>query len=200
MKMHEVVLYPSRDVDLSNYQHNFDLTSATFAFNGLRFVENKTDQSHDLGLFDKDTLVAYLRLDIRDHGLWQITLAQTDPKFQGQGCFRYLLLKAVEDHNNILSDDHQTQQAADAWKSLIRYPSNRIKILLYDFESKKTIPISDVLDSEIWNQKENLVLMITKQKYIKESIRDTEIKKRYGRDYDSIWFGPNSSNDDYINP
>lgn len=206
MQVDEIVTVPSRDQDISKYQGVFADQSKVKAFNGLTFAENQTNQSHELGLFDDENLVAYLRLDTRDQGKWQITYSQTESRFRGQGCFRYLLTKGVLEHGAVLSDSHQTQEAIDAWKSLIRFPGGQIQILLYDVDTGKTSKTHGVPEEEIWNQRTNTVLMASKQKYTSEGLHRMQKRDQWhqmhgtNRDCNSIWYGPDSSTDSYFNP
>jgi len=99
-------------VTFEKYHQYFKNVPNSPAFGDLSYDRvTRADQDY-LGLFNKTGLVSILHLSIRDdHGLWQISYSQTDPTYQRQGCFRYLLNKAVDHHGTILSDDHQTSKS-----------------------------------------------------------------------------------------
>jgi hypothetical protein len=206
MKITEIVLTPSRADALEKYQGNFSNQDRTPAFNNLGFSQVQTADSHELGLFSRDNLVAYLRLDQREDPTWQITLSQTQEQYQDQGCFRYLLLKAVSSHGEVLSDTHQTAEAKAAWQSLIRYPGGLMQILSVDTETNTVYPTWNVPEDEIWNQETSPVLLARKQQYSEKILESMKKRDAWhhvnntGRDHDSIWFGPDSSNSEYINP
>jgi hypothetical protein len=130
----------------------------------------------------------------------QVTYAQTENEYQGQGCFRYLLLQALTKYQNILSDHHQTKEAELAWKSLIKFPSGKMEIFVYDELNDKLLPTKNIPESKIWNEKEIPILLISLVKYpqlIQERLdADDIMKKQHNRNYNNIWFGHST----YFNP
>ncbi len=203
MKIQEIVLYPSRIENIDKYQYALLKSQKSKAFGSLELSENITPDEHILGLFDKEKLASVLHLNIRDLGLWQITYTQTEKEFQGQGCFRYLLSTAVNNHNMVLSDDHQTTESKNAWKSLIKYPGPNLEIWVYDTFNHQKYTVDDYTDTDIWNNKTNPVLAATLKSNI--SNRNPIMDRLKGnmnidRTDEGIWYGPNSSNKDYNNP
>lgn len=204
MKIDEIVLYPDRRENIEKYNQYFGNSTTVPAFADLALARTTSSDEDFFGLFDTDQLVSVLHLHVRDHGLWQISYAQTEPAFSGQGCFRYLLTSAVAAHGMVLSDDHQTNSAKEAWKSLIRYPGPNLEISVYDTDTGNKIPVADVPENAIWNDKSNPVLLITRQSSSKSN-RDevmTGLKESVGidRTTSGIWYGANSSTDTYTNP
>lgn len=187
----EIVTYPSRDEFIDRYLEKFSNSSKTPAFDGLQFAESLYSDEHCLGLFDGDNLISLLVLMVRETRYFQVTLSQTDKKYQQRGCFRYLLFKAVDRHYTVLSDDHQTPEAEKAWKSLIRYPSEFASIGVYDVDTGTITPTTNTDPGSIWNQHPNPVLIIQrKSKSLQECMdREVDIKSKFGRDFSSIWFG-----------
>ncbi len=205
MKINEIVLFPSREEPIENYQYLFDNAKREPAFNNLEFSQVFDLDEHYLGLFNSNKLISYLWISFREENKWQVSYSQTDLKFRRQGCFRYLLLQAVNMHNEILSDDHQTIESQNAWKALIKYPGGKFHIFLYNTKLNKILEKTYGLsDDKIWNQNEDTLLLVQKiqhsEKFLEHLNRDNEHKKKFGRDYNHIWFGTNSSNNEYDNP
>jgi GNAT superfamily N-acetyltransferase len=194
MHIQEIVTIPSREDEIARYRSEFDVDDPGIrAFAGVIFKETSLNDEHHLGLFADDELVAYLRLDIRDLGLWQITYSLTAPDYRGQGCFRYLLEKAVAEHKKILSDNNQTVEAKNAWESLIKHPGGLMTISAFDID---TNTVSDIQSNDaVWNQQQSPLLLASAIHYsnkIKEHLDYSEkIKKKIGRDRINIWFGSN---------
>jgi len=208
MRINEIIELLSREEPMEKYQHIFDNATPTPAFSNLNFVEvlDNTNEIHYLGLLDPEKiLVSFLELEIRDHQKYQITYSQTEPKYRRQGCFRYLLNKAVTSHGEILSDTHQTPEAISTWKSLIKFPSY-LKIGVLNTDTGIITSTWHVSEEEIWHQKVNPVLIASdsrteySQKLQEMTERNNEWKKKRGRDHDSLWYGPETSNDNYENP
>ncbi len=204
MKLEEITIYPSREDPIENYQHLFDNAKRESAFDNLEFSEVFSTDDHYLGLFHNNELVSLLLVSFRQLNKWQITYSQTILKFRGQGCFRYLLHKALDIHKEILSDDHQTPEAELAWKALIKYTDERMIIVVFDEVSKQEYSKNKIPFDKIWNENENFLLLAKKriftQKMLENRAKDNELKKKVNRDYDSIWYGQKSSNKDYVNP
>lgn len=204
MKIDEIVLYPDRTENIEKYIQYFKDSKSSPAFNDLILYRNIQSDEDFIGLFDETRLISVLHLNIRDHGLWQITYAQTEPDFYGHGCFRYLVTAAVATHGTVLSDDHQTNSAKQAWKSLIQYPGPNLDIFVYDTDTKNKVSSADAPEQEIWNNHDNPVLLITHKSSVTVNRNPvmTKLKETTGidRTSDGIWYGPNSSTDTYINP
>lgn len=200
----EIATIGSRLEPIEKYQHHFVDVPKTPAFDELMFGEKIDDDSVYLGLFKAGQLVSILYLMIRDEPYYQVTYSQTEPEFQGLGCFRYLLEYAVLKYDNILSDDHQTPEAGSAWRALSAFPGSRVHYFIYDtqFGSKSRITRHNY--DEIWNGDPNPLLLASKINYptkLQEHIiRDNEIKKKIGRDYNSLFYGESAINDSFINP
>jgi hypothetical protein len=205
MKLKEIIVYPDRNGDLEKYQNFFLNSHKRPAFHSLEYSRVNDTDDDKLGLFNKETLVSILHLNIRDEIFWQITYTETDEKFQGQGCFRYLINQAVKAHGEILSDTHQTPKSKIAWQSLIKHPGPELNIYVYDVERKIKQPAYEILDNQIWNNKSNPVLMVTKTSYNQNNVRESVMKKLMDqvgidRTDNGIWYGPGTSNHDYFNP
>jgi hypothetical protein len=194
MKVSEIISTASTSSYPESYKHNFsDNSVKTNAFDGLMFSETLNDGSHYLGLFDNEKLISYLSLSDRGSGIYQISYSATDPKYQRRGCFRYLLMKALESHGEILSDTHQSPEAQLAWKSLIKNPSNRMRIYVYNEFTNDRIDATTIPENDIWNAKSNPILLasskhLTNEEIQRDLIRDIKTKP-YNRDYLSTWFG-----------
>ncbi len=205
MKINEITITPSREEPIENYQYLFDNAKRKTAFNNLEFSEVLIGEGeHYLGLFNDNKLISILWVSFREENKWQINYAQTDKKFRGHGCFRYLLHMAVYIHNEILSDDHQTVEAKNAWNALIRYTDKRILIFAFNTITKKEYPKNEIPFDKIWDEKENFLLLVKKSEFNKEVLEHMELRdkitKKVNRDYLGLWYGPNSSNDEYENP
>jgi len=204
MNINEIVVYPNRMENIEKYTQYFKNANTLPAFLNLKMARNMTSDEDFIGLFDKTQLVAILHLNIRESGMWQITYTQTETNFQGQGCFRYLLTTAVNTHKSILSDTHQTNDSKLAWKSLIQYPGPNLEIFVYGVNTKNKIPSFDIPENKIWNNNENPVLLITSNSSNITDRNDVmkKLKETTGidRTTDGIWYGPNSSTKNYLNP
>lgn len=207
MRIREIVTYPDRIENIQKYNQYFTNSQKIPAFGNLLTgrVTTATDEEI-LALFDRDQIVSILHLNTRDHGMWQITYSQTEPEFQGQGCFRYLLNSAVAVHNTILSDDHQTSLSKKSWQSLIKYPGPNLEIFVYDTRTKKKISSTRVQDKDIWNNKSNPVLMITESNSgLNNTDRDRVMSRlkettRIDRTEIGLWYGIGTSTTEYYNP
>ena len=106
---------------------------------------------------------------------------------------------SVATHGEILSDTHQTPEAVNAWKKLIKFPGAKMTICLFDTESGVMLDTHKLVFDQIWNQDISPVLAACKKQRSKKlqeySDIDNEIKKKYGRDHDSLWFGPQAGRD-----
>jgi len=205
MRIDEIVGLVSRFEPIEKYEGLLKNAKRTPAFENFEFAEVINSDEHYLGLFKYEELISILHIEIRDFSHhYQITYTQTEPKYQRLGCFRYLLNTALDKHDEILSDDHQTTEAETAWKSLIRFPSGKIQIFVFNPKTNTKTPVKEVSYDKIWNGEEIPILMAKKvthtQDVMEHIVRDNEIKKKSGRDYDSLWYGVNSSGVDYNNP
>lgn len=207
MKLDEIVVGVSRSGDLHKYAFLGELDSEP-AFDDLMFVETfLSSEEHVLGLVNSDhELIAVIHLSIRDSGgRWQIQYTETAPEYQNRGCFRYLLIKAVNQHKEILSDDTQTPEAMQAWKSLIKYSGGHMKIWVVHKDGTLS-PTTNVDPSEIWHEDEYPSLMITNVMdgpgVIRNESRERSMKKS-GLDFRmeiNMWFGLASQADGFYNP
>lgn len=204
MRIDEIVVYPNRIENIEKYNQYFKNASGAPAFGDLTAYRHTGSDEDYFGLFNGTRLISILHLNVREHGQWQISYAQTEPEYQGQGCFRYLLNLAITAHGSVLSDSHQTTASKDAWQSLIKYPGPSLDIFVYDTETKNQIPARDVPENQIWNNKDTPVLLATLQPVdVKDRDRVmTRLKESNGidRTISGIWYGPHSSTDDYKNP
>jgi hypothetical protein len=206
MKINEILINPSRENYMEKYYQFFKNSIKTPAFKNLEFAEHIDiiNEKHYLGLFDKDELISYLEVEIRELILWQINYTQTDIKFRGQGCFRYLLTKAVITHDEILSDDRQTNEAKSAWQRLIEYQDGTFQIFLYDAINKKILgKAKDFSEDEIWNNEDKFLLAkktSSAQGLMERTIRNHKSLVALERDHYGLWYGPRSSNGVYENP
>lgn len=205
MRMDEIVLYPDRSEDISKYNQYFDSRAGGIpAFDDLVYYNYVNNESEYHALFSKDSLVSITHVDIRDHGLWQITYAQTESSFKGKGCFRFLLTQISKNKSIVLSDDHHTPEAMRAWKSLIEFPGPDIAVWVYDVSSGQKQAADKITSEEIWNNKDVPVLAVT-PKSRTVSTRDSTMNKlseniQINRTENQIWFGANSSTNNYWNP
>lgn len=218
----EIIEVPSRTDDPSHYQlffKNLKNTTPTPSFsNGIRYgyVKHITDFNEEhYGLFDGKKLVAYLGLESDRIGKPQLTHISVDSELRGLGLQRYLINRALESHNEIYSDTQQTPESVYFWKMLMLYPEPKYKIYIYDTETNTRKPIvkrpsknytHDESYGEIWNNQENPILVI-----VKDGIRETyestvefnrvdNIRKRFGKDYWSTWYGDYARDRGYENP
>lgn len=200
----EIITIHSRTEPIEKYQHHFLSEPKVTAFGGYLFSDHIGDEEHYFGLFDGDQLISILYVVLRELPYYQITYSQTESKYQKQGCFRYLLDQAVMKYDNILSDSHQTKESEMAWKSLTQYPSGKVHYYVYDIDSHEATPITYYNYQDIWNMKENPLILASKviySKKVQEHIdRDNMLKKKHTRDHDSLFYGINSSSETYTNP
>jgi GNAT superfamily N-acetyltransferase len=201
MTIREIILMPSRVDYIEKYVHIFTNAHRVPAFNNLTFAEVKDTDVHFLGLFNDAQLISFLHLEIRTYPYFQVTYSQTEPEFQRQGCFRFLLEKAVDTHSHVLSDNRQTTEATAAWKSLIQYPGGRMHFYLFNGTTIDKLPLEY---KTIWNNEELPLVIASKIQYTVEQLQrskhDDERRMKYNRHRNYIWFGPNSSTPEYTNP
>ena len=202
MKVDEIVSYPSRDGNIGKFQHYFTDVELYPAFSELEYGLANNHGTEIYGLFNENKqLVSVLELDERDTPYWQISYTETLASYRRQGCFRYLLLKTVENHTTILSDEHQTKEAENAWKSLMQYPSDRLQFKMYN---TKTGDIEDIDQSMVWNDSSVYVMMITNSHFTESMKQRSATRDKYAiknnRHFDGLWFGLDSSNENYDNP
>ena len=205
MKLKEIIVYPNRNGDLEKYKNFFLNSNKRTAFDSLEYSRVSESDDDKLAFFNKEILISILHLNVRDENGWQITYTETDEKFQGQGCFRYLVNQAVNLHGEILSDTHQTPKSKIAWQSLIKYPGPELDIYVYDSETKIKHPASKILDHQIWNNESNPVLLVTKTSYNQNDVRESVMKKLVDqvgidRTNNGIWYGLGTSDKNYFNP
>ena len=207
MKLDEIVITPSRAGDLYKYQQYHSLNK-TPAFDDLSFAEAFPDSDeHVLVLINSDNdVVSVLDLTIRDNSdpVWQIKYTETDSGYQNRGCFRYLLIRAVNQHKEVMSDDHQTPEAVRAWKGLIQYPGGQMEIWVVDGDTRT--PTYGVPTEQIWNDKETPILLVTNRlvgsSVVVNESRERSMKKS-GLDFRmeiNMWFGIASQSDGFCNP
>ncbi|VVC06128.1 Uncharacterised protein [uncultured archaeon] len=206
MKIQEVIESPNREESLENCMFTPIHTKPAW-FDNLWFGDELSKDEHKLGLFDANyKLIAFLLLNIREHGFWQITLSLTGQNYRNHGCFRYLLIQAVVKHDIILGDEVQTSLARKAWESLIRFSGGQFSIFVYNVETKEKILAKKLSSDEIWNDDPNTILMIEKGTALNESIIfDQNREKLFKRVCSTrtemhLWFGKNSSTEEYNNP
>lgn len=204
MKINEIILLPSRDESMDKFTFpNIKPVPVKDAFDHFEFAEVLKGDDHKLMLYDNGVVISGLHLEIRG-GYWQITYSQTVPEYRNQGCFRYLLIRAVNAHKTILSDSRQTTEAADSWKSLIKHSGGQFNIFVFNGENR--IPATTVPENDIWNGKDIPVLMITNTLtgtnvvVSPERERHMESKGNFSRMEKYLWFGESSSTENYLNP
>ena len=95
MNIDEIVVYPDRNTNIEKYHQYFQTSNPVKAFDGLSLVCNTGADYDYLGLITQDILVSILHLNLRND-MWQITYAQSEPDYQNQGCFRYLITANLE--------------------------------------------------------------------------------------------------------
>lgn len=204
MKISEIITLPSRDESMDKFTFpGIKTTPIKDAFKDFEFAEIITGDDHKLMLYHDGDVISGLHLEIRD-GYWQITYSQTLADYRGQGCFRYLLIIAVNRHKTILSDSRQTSESASAWKSLIKHSGGQFNIFVFDGENR--IPANTVPENDIWNGKDIPVLMITNTLTGTNVVvspgreKHMESKGNFSRMEKYLWFGVDSSTENYLNP
>lgn len=199
----EIVSTPPSGSKIEAYQYIFNNIKTIDAFNNLTYAKVNYNDSEYYGLLNnKNILVSILIMDLRDNSkYYQVTYTESLPEYRRQGCFRYLLLKSIEQHSTILSDERQTKDAEESWKSLIQYPSERIQFYMYNI-SKDSIEPVDI--TKIWNNTDDYTVMATNKHVTTEMLERSKIRDKYtvkvSRHFDGLWFGPHTSTTEYINP
>jgi hypothetical protein len=204
MRISEIILTPEREGDLQSYATYLSSDTGTPAFEDLLYVNAVDGEDHYFGLINKEGMLAtFLWVQLRENNYHQIVYSQTAKEYRRRGCFRYCLEKATSKYGTILSDDRQTPQAAHAWGALIEFPGSKIKIMIFDTQSKKFHETTDKDYVSVWSNPQ-LLLAAVKIQYsnsAKELYKISEARKAStGRTYNDLFFGINSSNNDYSNP
>lgn len=221
MKAHEIVTeivsIEGRDEPIENKLYLFNNTRKimTPAFsNGIRY---QYSQSNEYGVEyhallhtlndQEESIVALMGLESERLGKMEILSTQVIQSLRGMGLMRYLLNKALEVHDEIYSDTHQSPSAIHFWKMLLLYPEPSYRIMIYDIDTQEKKPIERNVDKElvrvIWNEKENPILVCVKNKFsVNETARyqkNNEIRKKVNRDDWQIWYSK-SVTPGYENP
>jgi hypothetical protein len=205
MNISEIVTYPSRSGSIVGYQSIFTDKVQEPAFDELLYAESKGQYSYFGGLLHNNELVSVLNVTYyREHGLWQIVYSETTSEYQRQGCFRYLLIKALDHYGKVICDEHHSPEAMMAWKSLMKYTGPHFNVVVYNTNTRTEHNPSEYTDDEIWNQKSDILLMakrVGNGLVLEKRERFYEgLKIGPDRTEMNIWFGKNSSTDVYTNP
>lgn len=215
MKLSEIILIPSREESIENFLKYFsdsEKYKTEFYEIGKRldfsFSKDKFDDEY-YGLLSDNNLVAILKVDFSRLNKPQIEYVQTSKEYRGQGLLRYLVNVALNKHNELYSDTHQTSESKRFWSMLMKFPQPEFKIYIYDVETNTKMSTSDYVgnvDKEIWNDMENAILLINKQKrfetneqyeiYLKHQVK----RKLSQRDDFNLWYGHYDKNSGYENP
>lgn len=201
--INEIYSYPQTGENIFKYQEYFnDVHQEDTTFGNLKYSNTQSNDSDFFGLLHDNELVSVLHVDLRDGSrYYQITYSETIPHYRKQGCFRYLLLKAVEKYHTIISDDRQTKTAEQAWRSLIQYPSDRLKFKMYNTFNDTT---EDIDVDKVWNNTGEYVLMITNTHFTEDMRKKSDIRDKYTKfsntHFEGMWFGNHTSSDWYVNP
>jgi hypothetical protein len=177
---------------MQSVEYHFNDIPQLPAFGNYTFAEAFDDDTHHLGLFNNGGLISYVRMDFREEPYYQLTSTQTEAAFRNQGCFRYLLMKGLEQHSKILSDDNQSPEARIAWEALLNYPG-KMTISLYDKYTKKSQKLINVADA--YDNDRYLLLaskMLIPQHIQEQNARNDLKKKSINRDYNSLFYGPST--------
>ena len=199
----EIYSYPPAGESLFKYEPYFkDDSRSSTPFGNLTFSNVQANDSDYFGLLHDDQPISILHIDIRDGSAYhQITYTETDKNHRRQGCFRYLLLKAVEKYSTIISDTHQTKDAEDSWRSLIQYPSDRLQFKMYDTSNDA---IEDIDTNKVWNNTGEYVLLVTNAHFTTEMLEKSNARDKYTKfsntHFEGMWFGEHTSGNGYINP
>lgn len=199
----EIYTYPATSTNIFKYYEYFrNVPRNDSPFDNLKYSNVQNYDSDYFGLLHNDRLISIVHVDLRDNSeYYQLTYTETDKEFRRQGCFRYLLMKAVEKYNTIISDDRQTKDAENSWRTLIQYPSERLQFKMYNTITKT---IEDIDVDKIWNNSDEYVVLVTNKHFTTEMLERSNIRDRYTKfsntHFEGIWFGKHTSNEEYNNP
>jgi len=212
MNLEEIVNIPSREEYLDKYNYLFTSISPVqtqfYQLNKSIDYAYTTDEygTEYYALFDKSIIVAILVVEMTRLNKPQIEYIQTDKKYRGQGLLRYLLNMALQNHNVIYGDTHETPETKHFWKMIIKYPQPNYKIYIYDLETnsyESTINYRADSDKDVWNDYENPIIAVIKNNQTLSNVKiqeHQEKRKKWGRDDFSIWYGDYSRGLGYENP
>ena len=207
MKLVEIMLSSPRDEMNDNYRHFFKNAPTLATLPGGYLFKKVVDEFGDIryGIFDRRgrVLISYLHLDIqRPYAI--VSMPSTMSQFRGQGLMSYMYNYAVlKDNLTLMSDEQQTPEARNLWKSLHR--NGLINIQLLDQKTNNTKPWNG--DNEPWDGNNKQTSRLIASKPITESLSMPYTltkgirfeRKQLGMD-DMGLYGPGTSTEDWWNP
>ena len=117
------------------------------------------------GLYDSNSMIAGLLLNLSTNEYPAISVTWTSPKFRGKGLMKSLFVYLVKQYGAILSDGSQSDQAQGMWKSMIKNPPSGTKVLVWNEATHETSDIGDYYNDwsmNPWDGNPDTSLMLTK--------------------------------------
>ena len=199
--LNEIGLYAyNPDAPFENYNQYFSNSLKEPAFGNLSYAKGRGEFDVEYyALFNGDSIISIIELqskDIPNFPYMQVTRTQTEPDFQRQGCMRYLLNKALDDHGTVASDNNQSELAKAAWESMIKYP-NGMNIKFW--KDGDLIPAKSASSDEIWDGDMDTALVASKftrsnESIIAEQKFQAKLKMMgHTRQIDMLYYGPSST-------
>lgn len=151
-------------------------------YEGRKLLKGRNGYADVLGVYESGTIISTMMvLDSETHpGYKQVGYTATLPRCQKQGWFRMQLTWWAKNIGPILSDVSQTENAVEAWRTLVRSPGNhpafgKLKISLFDGNTKKPIEHSMLYDTSdpdyIWNDDYSRVFFVENQVFTPRETR-----------------------------
>lgn len=207
MKLDEIGITPPRDEyndEFTHYFNNAEIVDIIHSYQLKKHVDEWGDIMY--GLFDPKTnlLISYLHLE-KEPNYYRVGLPSTRPEYRRQGWATYLYDYAVlKDKLKIASDQNQTPEAKQLWKSLAR--NSRYKIFMFDLKTGKKIPYNGTNAPWAIKNVKNIIL-ITEQHSSEELAlfeswscqRGVRAGRRKSGKWDHL-FGPGTSSALFWNP
>jgi hypothetical protein len=193
MHIKEIITNQSRDEDISKFVRYFATAAKTKAtWNSQLLYAHVPQTEWDpecFGLFEGEDLVAVLLADTdRGNGL-QITQTAVTVKWRRQGCLRYLINAATKMHGVIVTDDHQTHEAKEMWRGLVKFPGI-LRIAIRNEDGSEVKATTENFETAYDGESALLVARHCGTTLDEESDPRNvhHRRRRTGRDYHSIWF------------
>ena len=211
MKITEIIIADAISNPLGRDEHidykgvYFEKAKSVYQIHNLELRKYLSSDSTELyyGLVDpeKNILAGIFQLE-KYNNFWQVRLTQIQQPFKSQGYGSFMYDYAVmNDGLTIISDFSQTEGGPGGSKGLWErlYRQGRFTVCGYNLETQEVIPIRSMVDvnTEIYNQKENVVWMAS-PKPVKESISEMLDRVKAKNPHRTIeWYGPSINDDSY---
>lgn len=151
-----------------------------------------TASSITYGLFDiENNPVSYLNIDKKNlNGLDYNSMIQTytEPNYRQQGWSRALIDFCVKNDGSLLTDNMQSTDAIDVWKSLIKKPG-ALNIRVYNIATKEKSKLHNpdgTFTIDPWKDDEGIIRLLAEDKNWSKPM--LEHMERVGRTFDN-WYG-----------